>query len=47
MNFGNFNSVFIRPSIHVVGDILTVTPSEMQQAFEGNMTTNPTNLHHT
>lgn len=35
--FGGFNSAFIRPAVHVVGDILTASAEDMQQAFEGNM----------
>jgi len=35
--FGGFNSAFIRPTVHIAGDILTATAEDMQQAFEGNM----------
>lgn len=35
--FGGFNSAFIRPAVHVVGDILSATAEDFQKAFEGNI----------
>jgi len=35
--FGSFNSAFIRPAVHVTGDILSTTAEDFQEAFEGNM----------
>lgn len=36
-HFGGFDCAFIRPAVHVVGDILTATLEDLQQAFDGNM----------
>lgn len=35
--FGGFNAAFIRPGVHIMGDIFTATAEDMQGAFEGNM----------
>ncbi len=36
-HFGGFDCAFIRPAVHVVGDILSATPGDLQRAFDGNM----------
>ena len=35
--FGGFNSAFVRPAVHVMGDILSATAEDFQTAFEGNI----------
>lgn len=35
--FGGFHAAFIRPAVHINGDILTATTDDMRHAFEGNM----------
>ncbi len=35
--FGGFNAAFVRPAVHIVGDILSATGEDMRRAFEGNM----------
>ncbi|MEP5765121.1 MAG: SDR family oxidoreductase [Halieaceae bacterium] len=35
--FGGFNSAFIRPGAHIMGDMFTATADDLQAAFEGNM----------
>lgn len=35
--YGGFNSAFIRPGVHIMGDIFSATAQDMQGAFEGNM----------
>ncbi len=36
-HFGGFSAAFIRPAVHMVGDILTATAEDVREAFEGNM----------
>lgn len=36
-NFGGFDSAFIRPGLHVTGNIFEVTDKEFEDAFKGNM----------
>jgi NAD(P)-dependent dehydrogenase (short-subunit alcohol dehydrogenase family) len=35
--FGGFSAAFIRPGVHIMGDILSATAEDFQAAFEGNM----------
>jgi NAD(P)-dependent dehydrogenase (short-subunit alcohol dehydrogenase family) len=35
--FGGFSAAFIRPGVHIMGDILSATAEDLQAAFEGNM----------
>jgi NAD(P)-dependent dehydrogenase (short-subunit alcohol dehydrogenase family) len=35
--FGGFEAAFIRPAVHITGDILSATADDMRRAFEGNM----------
>jgi len=35
--FGGFNSAFIRPGAHIMGDIFAATEEDLQGCFEGNM----------
>jgi len=35
--FGGFNAAFIRPGVHIMGDIFAASAEDMQSAFEGNM----------
>ena len=36
-SFGGFNSAFIRPGAHIMGDMFSATAEDMQGCFEGNM----------
>lgn len=35
--FGGFSAAFIRPAVHITGDILSTNADDMRRAFDGNM----------